>query len=65
MNTAFGSTPSIQPNTSSLFGSNTFNKAPTTSIFNQPANQTTGSYNYYTLKIILINNLLFFKCRCI
>lgn len=46
MNTPFGSTPSIQPSTGGLFGTNTFNnKAPTTSIFNQPANQTTGSYN--------------------
>ncbi|VVC35530.1 Hypothetical protein CINCED_3A011775 [Cinara cedri] len=47
-NNAFGTTPTAQPTTSSLFGSNAFNKAPTTSLFNQSANQQTGVFNNAT-----------------
>jgi len=46
-NNAFGATSTAQPATGGLFGSNAFNKAPTTSLFNQPTNQQTGLYNYY------------------
>jgi len=48
-NNAFGATSTAQPATGGLFGSNAFNKAPTTSLFNQPTNQQTGLYNYYNL----------------
>jgi len=41
-NTTFGATATVQPTTGSLFGSNAFNKAPNTSLFNQPTNQQTG-----------------------
>lgn len=41
-NNAFGATPAAQPATGSLFGSNAFNKTPTTTLFNQPANQQTS-----------------------
>jgi len=41
-NNAFGATSTAQPATGGLFGSNAFNKAPTTSLFNQPTNQQTG-----------------------
>jgi len=56
-NNAFGATSTAQPATGGLFGSNAFNKAPTTSLFNQPTNQQTGLLNNFYLNNKYGNNL--------
>lgn len=53
-NNAFGATSTAQPASGNLFGSNAFNKGPTTSMFSQPTNQQTGLSSYFLVKIILV-----------
>lgn len=60
-NNAFGATSTAQPAAGSLFGANAFNKAPTTSLFSQPANQQAGLYNFY----LVIHFLAHLKIKCI